>query len=79
MLATHDIILTALGYMRQPGIEVKSLGVSFAEDSIDSVHSSVSTSLSDDVLYGCIMPSFESVFAGRSFQRLGKYSFPPLH
>jgi hypothetical protein len=72
VLATHDIILTTLTCMRNPNVEISSRIV-FAQGTEDSVHrgKALNVILGDDVLYDRIMPSFESAFAGRQFQRYG--------
>eukprot|EP00602_Paraphysomonas_sp_CaronLab_P007358 CAMPEP_0185034758 /NCGR_PEP_ID=MMETSP1103-20130426/24887_1 /TAXON_ID=36769 /ORGANISM="Paraphysomonas bandaiensis, Strain Caron Lab Isolate" /LENGTH=2224 /DNA_ID=CAMNT_0027571539 /DNA_START=141 /DNA_END=6815 /DNA_ORIENTATION=+ len=76
--ATHDVINTTLNYMRNSTFEIPA-AVSFVEDDTEAglnAHIGEKKSgwsnqvhLSDDVLYDYIMPSFETVFAGRQYQR----------
>lgn len=76
VLATHDMILTALTYLRSPKVEISGRVV-FAESTEgDGDEGSGTTAsaksflwLTDNILFDRIMPSFESVFAGREYQR----------
>lgn len=70
VLATHDIILTTLTYMRNPNMEISS-GVAFVDGANESTErrETHGVILGDDLLYDYITPPFESVFAGRRFQR----------
>lgn len=77
MSATHDIILKTLNYLKSPSLDQLSKTVTYSEDDSNAalatlcldVHNTVCISVSDSVLYATLMPSFETVFAGRKYQR----------
>jgi hypothetical protein len=87
--ATHDVIMTTLTYLRDDGSVMDiSRTVACVEETSGqreenrwrSISSALETGtnitqLCDDFLYESVMPSFETVFAGRPYQRF--LPFPP--
>ena len=66
--ATNDIICCALEYMLR-GSSVTN-DIYFVDQGVNDVTISMDTVvLTDDALYNGILPSFETVFAGRTYQR----------
>lgn len=67
--ATYDIISSALIYMMKPKIPPDSIHFLPSETLPDHLSLRATVSLSDEILFNWIFPSFETVFSPRQYHR----------
>lgn len=75
MAATHDVILTSLRYLQSPVSPVASL-VFMKEEPATEAWAGAGGVLSDEVVYGQVLPKFETVFVGRDMHRWSPRRYP---
>lgn len=78
--------MTTLNYLRDESSDISKTVLCVESNNSDSWRSISSTlqsgmsvpQLCDDFLYDGVMPSFESVFVGRCYQRFSRFASSPL-